>query len=67
MASDCGGCGGADFTGEEDVDYLDLDVFAGYWLESDYGDCAGAELTSDGVVGLDDLRRFCASWLERIN
>jgi hypothetical protein len=64
MARSCGGCGGADFTGDGDVDSLDLDVFARYWLKSEYGDCGGAELTGDGVVGLDDLQRFSASWLK---
>jgi hypothetical protein len=58
------GCGGADFTGEGDAEFLDLDVLAGYWLETDYGHCGGAQLTGDGAVGLDDLGRFSASRLE---
>jgi hypothetical protein len=66
MASSCGDCGGADFTGEGAVDELDLDVFAGYWLGSEYGDCGGAELTGDGMVGADDLREFCENWLKGI-
>ena len=67
MVSGCDGCGGADFTGEGDVDYLDLDVFAGYWLDSgcDAGNdwCLGADLDQLGDVDLLDLKLFVSEWL----
>ncbi len=35
QAADCGFCGGADLTGDQSVDLLDLQVFAEQWLEKD--------------------------------
>jgi hypothetical protein len=58
-----GFCGGADYTGEGDVDLADLEVFTGVWLGSDYGDCEGAELSGDGKVGIEDLGAFAGNWL----
>jgi len=60
----CGDCGGADYTGEGDVDLGDLEVFTGVWLVSEYGDCEGAELSGDGKVGAEDLGAFAGNWLE---
>jgi len=59
----CGDCGGADYTGDNAVDSVDLAMLLAEWLATDYGDCEGAELTGDGFVGIDDALLFSNQWL----
>jgi hypothetical protein len=64
-------CGGADLTGDGNVDWADLYVVTNYWLESNcaaFDDCGGADLEPvgqpDGDVDMKDLAIFARHWLE---
>ena len=55
-----------DFDGDDDIDFVDFDMFAAHWLEADssfYCGGGGTDLTNDGQVGLNDLREFTEHWL----
>jgi hypothetical protein len=62
--TDCGDCGGADYSGDGNVDSEDLAILCDNWLAVEYGDVDGAEITGDGVVDIDDLISFSSNWLK---
>lgn len=57
-----------DFNNDNQVDFVDLAVFASHWLETMCGEpdwCEGADLNRDIWIDLNDFVLFANYWLEK--
>ena len=52
-----------DLDDDNDVDLIDLGMFAPRWLQITCDTCGGADLTGDGEVGFNDLVELADNWL----
>jgi len=48
---------------DNDVDLVDLSLYAVHWLEAGCGVCGWADFSGDGDVDLEDFAIFAAQWL----
>ena len=48
---------------DKDVDFADVKLLAGRWLNSVCDTCGGADLTGDGRVRFDDFQELAYDWL----
>ena len=56
-----------ELTGDDWVDWYDLEVFTSYWLNTDCHApdwCAGADCEPDGDVDFDDFAELAYNWLQ---
>jgi hypothetical protein len=63
LETECGPCGGADLTGNGEVDMDDLQKFAGNWLGGAVQSIPG-NLNGDSYVNFMDFSLFAKHWLD---
>jgi len=61
----CGLCGMADLTGDENVDVDDLTVFSTLWLGGNDPKIAG-DINKDNTVNMSDLAAMASNWLDTV-
>jgi len=55
-----------DIDGDKDVDFEDVALLVGRWLDAVCDTCGGADLTGDGQVRLDDFGQLGRDWQQSI-
>ena len=55
-------CGSADFDGDDDVDWDDLNVLVGNWLDNNCSDVPQGNLDLDCDVDFADFAIFAGKW-----